>query len=64
MLNRLTEERIIDALTKQDPKPPRVHELGGSYYYQCYWMSCNATITRWQNYCDQCGQKILWESEE
>ena len=54
------EDRIIRALEQQEPKPPRMYELGGGYYYRCYWMSCNATVSRWQNYCDQCGQRILW----
>lgn len=61
MNNRIIEERIVEALTKQEPKPPRVHELGGGYYYQCYWLSCNATVNKWMEYCDQCGQRIKWE---
>ena len=63
MNNRIIEERIIEALTKQEAKPPMKHELGGSYYYQCYWMSCNATVTRWMEYCPACGQRIFWDED-
>ena len=58
--NQVTEERIIDALQKQEAMPPIRHELGGGIYYTCHWLSCSATVNKWQNYCEQCGQKILW----
>ena len=57
-------EKIMDALLKQTPLPPAVHELGGGIYYSCHWLVCNNTIHRWQEYCDQCGQKIDWSIYE
>ena len=62
-VNELTEKRIVEALTKQIPMRPRRFELGGGYYYRCYWASCDNTVTRWQNHCDQCGQRLLWDDE-
>ena len=59
--NELTEQRIVEALTKQEPMKPRKYELGGGYYYRCYWASCDSTVTRWQNFCDQCGQRLDWD---
>jgi hypothetical protein len=64
MKNELIEKRIVDALQKQEPLPPDKHELGGGYYYTCYWLSCRNTVTRYQNYCDQCGQKIDWGEKQ
>ena len=62
-VNAKIEERIIDAMTKQDPKDPIVHELGGGFYYSCHWLTCGATISRWMNYCPECGQRIDWSVE-
>ena len=55
------EQRIIDAMKKQEPLPPIKYELGGDYYYRCYWIACNNTVKRYQDYCDKCGQRIKWE---
>ena len=63
MNNEKIEVRILDALRQQQPMPPVRHELGGGYYYTCYWLTCNNTVSRYQEYCDQCGQKILWEDK-
>ena len=62
-MNEVIEQRIIDALEKQEGKPPRKMELGGGYYYKCYWLACNNDVTRWQNYCDQCGTRLIWDDE-
>ena len=61
MKNQTAENRILEAMTKQEPKEPRVYELGGDYYYKCYWVSCNTDINSYMNYCPECGQKIQWE---
>lgn len=61
MKNELTEQRIIDALRKQEPLPPDRHELGGGIYYTCYWLICGETVTKWMDYCPKCGQRIQWE---
>ena len=60
----LTDEQRIEAIYNAVPQRPRRHEVGGSYYYVCHWLKCNNTVTRWQNYCDQCGQRIDWRDEE
>ena len=61
MRNELIEIRIINALESQEPKKPRVCELGGGIYYKCHWLTCNNDLHRYQNYCDKCGQRIGWE---
>ena len=58
--NEAIEQRIIDALNKQEPMMPRKFELGGGYYYKCYWVACDETLYRWMNYCPKCGNKISW----
>lgn len=63
MRNELTEKKILEALRQQEPMPPIKHELGGSYYWTCPWYACGNTVTRWKNYCDQCGQRIDWGEE-
>lgn len=63
-MNRIIEQRIVDALEKEQGRPPRKIELGGGYYYKCFWVSCDNIVTRWQNYCDQCGSRIDWEKED
>ncbi len=64
MQNQVVEQRILEAMAKQEPKQPRVIELGGGYYYKCHWISCDNDIKRIDNYCSKCGQMILWEGEE
>lgn len=56
----VTEEKIVQALVQQTPLSPVTHELGGGIYYTCHWMKCGNTIHVYQNYCDQCGQRIDW----
>ena len=63
-MNELSDEQKIEALMKATPLPPRKHELGGGYYYKCHWLECDADVKTWQNYCDQCGQRILWEGAD
>lgn len=60
----LTQQQRIDAINNAIPQKPIIHELGGDYYYKCHWIKCDNTVKRWQNYCDQCGQKIDWEGIE
>lgn len=59
-MNELTEEEKNVALTNAVGKPPRIYELGGDYYYRCYWISCDELLSKWYNYCPRCGQKIDW----
>ena len=63
MQGEITDDRIMDALMKQEPMTPRVYDLGGDPYYKCHWISCDATVHRWMNYCGQCGQKIDWSEQ-
>lgn len=60
MKNKIIEERILEAMAKQEPKEPRRIELGGGYYYKCYWLSCDNDISTMDNYCSRCGQRIKW----
>lgn len=62
MNEELTEEMIVDAIRQQTPMTPNKRELGGGLYYSCHWLKCGNTIHRYQNYCDQCGQRIDWEN--
>lgn len=60
MRNKAMEERILEALQKQEPLPPIEHELGGSPYYTCHWLNCSETVNRFMDYCPKCGQRIDW----
>ena len=51
------------ALENAKPRPPRKMELGGDYYFKCYWMDCDTDIKGWYDYCPKCGQKIDWREE-
>lgn len=50
----------INALENAKPKEPRVYELGGDLYYRCFWVACDKVLSKWDNYCPKCGQKIDW----
>lgn len=56
----MTNEERINAIYNAVPRTPKRHELGGGVYYTCHWLKCNHTVTRWDNYCPVCGQKIDW----
>lgn len=60
MKNTVIEDRIVEAMAKQEPHTPRRIELGGGYYYKCHWLSCDETINKFMNYCPKCGFKIDW----
>ena len=62
-MNKETEEKIVEALLKQDAMEPQRIELGGGVYYRCHWLACHADVHRYQNYCEQCGQKIDWSGK-
>ena len=62
MKNENMETKIREALQRQDPLPPVIHELGGGYYYTCHWLKCGETLNRFMEYCPKCGQRILWEN--
>jgi hypothetical protein len=64
MQNQVVEQRILEAMAKQEPKQPRVIELGGGYYYKCFYMSCDADLSKWMNYCPKCGCRIDWKEIE
>ena len=61
MDEREREDLIIEALQKQTPLPAQKHELGGDYYYRCYWVSCNADVKSYDRYCPMCGQRLLFD---
>lgn len=61
--NELTEKRIVEALTKEQGKPPRKMELGGGFYYKCFWMACDENVNKFYEYCPKCGTKILWDDQ-
>ena len=61
MWNDLSDEEKLEAITKATPRTPREEELGGGFYYKCYWISCNEDLKKWYEYCPQCGQKIDWK---
>lgn len=44
-------------------RPPIKHELGGGYYYTCYWLKCSEQLQRWWRYCPICGTPIRWEDD-
>lgn len=64
MQNRKMEDRIINLLIRDEPKEPERHELGGGYYYKCYWLSCGQDINRFMDFCPHCGQRIKWGDKE
>lgn len=59
----LTNEERLEAVLNAVPQKPKKYELGGDYYFKCHWAKCDADVNRWQNYCDQCGQRIDWSDE-
>ena len=59
----MTGKEVKKALANAEAKPPRKHELGGGYYYKCYWMNCDEDLKKWYNYCPKCGLKIDWREE-
>ena len=54
------DDRIAKAIQRDEPKRPDVTELGGGFYYTCFWAKCNTTLNKWMNYCPVCGQRIDW----
>ena len=56
----MTNEERINAIYNAVPRKPQRHELGGGVYYTCHWLKCNNTVSRWDNYCSVCGQKLDW----
>lgn len=59
MDDRTTQIKL--ALEKQQPKPAQRFELGGDYYYKCFWLSCNADVKKMDNYCPVCGQRLSFD---
>lgn len=55
----MTEQERI-AIENSIPRKPTKHELGGGYYYTCYWIKCGETLHRWWKYCPNCGNRIDW----
>lgn len=54
-------ERIKWAIVREKPLKARRIELGGDYYYKCYWKDCDADVTAYHNYCWKCGQRLSYE---
>jgi len=63
VVRKMTGKEVQKALANAEAKPPRKNELGGDYYYKCYWIACDTDIKRWFDYCPGCGQKIDWREE-
>lgn len=59
----MTKQERYEAIQNAIPRPPVRVELGGGYYYKCYWLKCDNTLRRWERYCSKCGQKILWDDD-
>ena len=60
----MQEAEKMRAIENAKPKKPRKYELGGDFYYRCYWASCDEPVSKWDNYCRHCGQRIDWEGED
>ena len=58
----MTKQERNKAIQNAIPQKPIRIELGGGYYYKCHWIKCNNTVHQWKKYCNQCGQRILWDS--
>lgn len=39
------------------------YELGGDYYYKCPYIKCGVVVRSDQNYCGNCGQKLVFEED-
>ena len=59
-MNEKSNKKILEAMARQEPKEPRRIELGGGYYYKCFWKSCDEDLNKFMNYCPKCGQRIGW----
>ena len=64
MQNAKIEERILEAMARQEPKEPTKVMLGGGYYYTCYWLACGETVNKFMNYCPKCGQALDWREDK
>lgn len=62
-MNEVIEQKIVDALEKEYGRPPRKIELGGGFYYKCFWVSCNEDINKFYEYCPKCGTRIIWDDD-
>ena len=56
----MTRQEKENAIRNAIPRKPIKHELGGGFYYTCYWMKCNESLKRWYRYCPKCGNLIDW----
>lgn len=56
----LSQKQIEEALENAIPQKPIRYELGGDYYYKCYWALCRADLKPWHKYCWNCGSKVDW----
>lgn len=59
----MNDEYIDELIQRDNAVEPVKEELGGDYYYKCKWITCNNTVNRWDKFCSQCGQRILWEDK-
>lgn len=58
-----TVEECMEARERQKPKKYRkTHPCKSVTYYQC--PCCNGVLHINENFCGECGQAILWETEE
>lgn len=59
--NKINIEEYKRLKLKEQPLPARRIELGGDYYFKCYWITCDADVNRFNNYCSNCGQHLSFE---
>lgn len=58
-----TVEECMEARERQKPKKyKKTHPCKSVTYYQC--PCCNGVLHINENFCGECGQAILWETEE
>lgn len=53
-----------EIMLRLQPKQAIREELGGDYYWRCPWIVCNKVVRSDQNYCSNCGQKLLFNEDE
>lgn len=58
-----TVEECREARERQKPKKyKKIHPCKSVIYYQC--PCCNGVLHINENFCGECGQAILWKTEE
>lgn len=61
IMKKMSNEEREEAEYKAAGLPPFKEELGGDIYYRCGYYPCRSIVKRLDNYCKECGMKILFE---